>query len=181
MINSSKQDASSTKSDTENPYKKSCFVISRIGSRGSPEYSDSLTVLNYIIKPVLEPLGYEVTRQDSSPANNILKDIVKRLIEADIVIADISGSNLNVFYELGIRNSAGKPYITLLRKGERPPFDVTIFKYTLYDLSDVEVTESAKEELKERVQFSESKPGEASESPVSQLRDISYLRFNGDA
>ena len=104
---------------------KTCFVISSIGSEDTPKRTKADALLEYVIKPVLEPLGYEVTRADAIAApNNINRGIVEYLEDADLVVADVHDHNPNVFYELGIRNVVNKPYILIKKQGERLPFDI---------------------------------------------------------
>jgi len=50
--------------------------------------------------------------------------VYERLVSADLVIADLSGGNPNVFYELAVRHMTRKPFVQLLIKGEALPFDV---------------------------------------------------------
>lgn len=58
-------------------------------------------IFNKLIKPALEDVGYEVTRADSFlNQENILKDVVRGIAEADLVVADLTTLNANVFYEL---------------------------------------------------------------------------------
>ena len=45
---------------------------------------------------------------DVNTQQNILKDIVHMIYESDIVIADLTGLNANVFYELGVAHTLGK-------------------------------------------------------------------------
>lgn len=52
-------------------------------------------------------------------------EIVQNLINADLVVADLSGSNANVYYELGIRHAFGKPCIMLSDWELAPPFDIS--------------------------------------------------------
>lgn len=58
-----------------------------------------------IIKLAVENAGYDfVCKRSKATRGNILKDILKDLSESDLVIADLTGHNANVCYELGIRH-----------------------------------------------------------------------------
>ena len=55
---------------------------------------------------------------------------------ADVVVADISGSNPNVFYELGIAHALGKEVVIVAQGVERPPFDVSTARLLRYDTAE---------------------------------------------
>lgn len=167
--------------ETENKKKsKECFLISRIGETGSPEWTESMQAYKYLVKPVLEELGYNVTRADESAHANMLEDIIQRLIEADLVVVDLSGANTNVFYELGIRHATGKHSVAILNKGERPPFDLVHVRYVVYSLGDPDVLSKAKDSLKDRVIWSEENQG-TPDNPISINQNLEFLRFRANA
>jgi hypothetical protein len=83
-----------------------CFVIMPIRKEGTEEFQYFRALHDTVITPALKELGYQVTRADDVAAlGSIAADVVKRLAIADIVIADLSDLNANVFYELGIRHA----------------------------------------------------------------------------
>ena len=96
---------------------KTCFVISPIGNKGSAIRTRSDDVLNYIISPVLETLGFAPPiRSDLIEEPGIITDqIVGHLIKDDLVIADLTEHNANVFYELAVRHMTKKPVIHIAR------------------------------------------------------------------
>lgn len=56
-----------------------------------------------LIKPAFGAVGYNVKRADDIVSQqNILKDIVRSIAKADLIIADLTSLNANVFYELGM-------------------------------------------------------------------------------
>src|SRR4051812_13418482 len=85
---------------------KSCFMVMPIKKENSDEHRHYRALYEQFLKPVLESLDYEVTRADEvHKGGAVTKDVIVRLSEADLVIADITGLNPNVFYELGVRHS----------------------------------------------------------------------------
>lgn len=97
-----------------------------------------------IIVPAVQDAGYEAIREDiSATPGSIPKSIIKKLAEAEMVIADLSGINPNVFYELGIRHVLSKSgTVLIINKGETIPFDNAshrVIQYTneLADLDDI--------------------------------------------
>ena len=60
-------------------------------------------IFDKLIKPPLEEIGYEVFKADSLlDQQNILRDIIRGIETADLIIAEITTPNPNVFYELGL-------------------------------------------------------------------------------
>jgi hypothetical protein len=81
------------------------------------------------------------------------------------VVADLSGWNANVFYELGLRHSFRKPVVQLITRGERVPFDVQGTRVVYYTL-DLADGEQAKEEVGQQIAEAMD-PSFAVESPVT--------------
>ena len=103
---------------------KTCFVISPIGADGSDTRKKSNKLLKYVIEPVLHSTGYIVERADQlSQPGIITNQIVRKILDADLLIADLADGNPNVFYELAIRHGSAKPFIHLLSSKEKIPFD----------------------------------------------------------
>jgi len=112
-----------------------CFVICPIGDSGSATRRRADGVLVQIIKPALE--GYIVERADHDKSPGIVTEsIITKILEADLVVADLSGLNPNVMYELAIRHAVSKPVIQILEKGENLPFDISS-QNTIYFMPDL--------------------------------------------
>jgi hypothetical protein len=105
-----------------------------------------------LIDPVLQKLGFEGrTTQDIAKAGNIREDMFRLLVTADLVIADISVHNANVFYELGIRHALRDRHTFLLRcKADDTVFDLQGERYLVYEREKPEASvASLLEALKE--------------------------------
>src|SRR5947209_6977053 len=94
-----------------------CFVVMGYGKK--PDYEQNKTFdldksYQYIIKPAVEASGYECVRADEiQHAGNINVPMYEQLLEADLVIADLSTANVNAFFELGVRYAL-KPRTTIV-------------------------------------------------------------------
>jgi hypothetical protein len=116
---------------------RTCFVISPIGEPDSAERKLADDLLELIVDPALEALGFTVIRADKLVgASSITSDIVNHVQSADLCIIDLTGHNANVFYECGRRHETARPFIQVIRRGEKPPFDVSGIRTIFYDLSD---------------------------------------------
>ena len=130
---------------------------------------------NEIFQPVLEELKYQITRSDkiSSPGL-ITKIMIRHLIESDIVIADISGYNPNVMYELGIRHTKEKPVILVTSDIDKEfPFDIRDIRILGIDLKNQSYNKF-KNDLRSYIINAEIDPVNASESIVSQYCVTDY-------
>jgi hypothetical protein len=121
---------------------KSCFVISPIGEEGSETRKEADRVFNNIIRPATRRFRGELTvkRADhiASPGS-ITNEIIKMLRESEIVIADLTGWNPNVVYELAVRHFVNKPTILIIStKESRKPFDLQNERIVRYDTTDLE-------------------------------------------
>lgn len=115
------------------------FVIGPIGDKdaphGSPErhvYEEAVQVLEDVILPACSAFGLTATRADSIARPGEIPDQVFRLLrDSEVVIADLTGANANVMYELGLRHTTGKLTIQLGER-ERLPFDISVIRTILF-------------------------------------------------
>lgn len=91
-------------------------------------------VQEQLIVPALERVGVDGrTTLDILRAGNIRVDMFQRLLTADLVVADLSIDNANVFYELGIRHALREKRTFMLRcEGDKYPFDLQTDRYFIY-------------------------------------------------
>ena len=139
----------------------SCFVISPIGEEGTTDRARTDKVLRHLIRRTLEPHGYRVIRgdQDTNPGL-VTPAIIASLARADLIIADLSDLNPNVYYELAVAHGMAKPVIHIRRVGERLPFDVQDLRTISYDLSDPDRLDEARTQLYESVVYALAHPEE---------------------
>lgn len=87
-----------------------------------------------VIKPVCEEMNLSVYRADEVyKPGIILKDIIEGIVESEIIIADITPPNPNVFYELGFSHALNKTTILLAQRGGELPFDIKSYRVIFYD------------------------------------------------
>lgn len=122
------------------PNKRSVFVLMPFDEEFDGFYKN-------FIKPVLKEAGFNVLRADNIISQqNILRDVIKGIAESDLIIADLTGANPNVFYELGIAHTFRKPVILITQSIEDVPFDLKSYRLVEYSSHFIKIAE-AKEQL----------------------------------
>lgn len=162
--------------------KKLCFVACPIGKAATMERRHSDLLLNAVIKPVLEreEFGYEVKRADHDADPGMISDrIISDILSAELVIADLTDLNPNVFYELGIRHSREKPTIHMAREATPLPFDNFNHRTIFVDLSDWGSQEAARDGLANALRAI-SAPGYKVSNPITQANASFEMRMSGD-
>jgi len=106
------------------------------GADGQP--IDFNRIHSELLKPALEAAGFEVFRADDElRAGDIRADMFQELLVADLVVADLTLDNPNVWYELGVRHALRARGVVLVQ-GPRPtqPFDIYTDRKLNYHLKD---------------------------------------------
>lgn len=164
----------------ETAEKPECFVIAPIGTEKSDIRTRSDQILKHVIRPVADECGYKAVRADEiSEPGSITTQVINRILEAPMVVADLTGNNANVFYELAVRHAIRKPYVQLIQKGERIPFDVAGIRSIEIDHTNLDSVSTAKDEIKKQMLFTAANPGKI-ESPISIAIDLASLSQSDD-
>ena len=158
--------------------KKRCFVVMGFGVKTDYATGRKLDLnksYKYLIKPVVERKGLECVRADEILHSGVIDvPMYRELMEADVVIADLSTANLNATYELGIRHAL-RPYTTIvISESQLPyPFDlnhISITSYKMFEQGiDIEEAERFTKVLGDRLDAVLAK--QETDSPV-----YTYLR-----
>jgi tetratricopeptide (TPR) repeat protein len=94
-------------------------------------------------RPALEALGYQPVRADQDLGALIIKEMLERLYFSDLVMADLTIPNGNVYYEVGIRHAAKDVGCVLVGADwSAPLFDVDQMRQIRYPLPEGEVTDA---------------------------------------
>lgn len=163
--------------DTE-PVALKCFVIGPIGDRLAPidspprrTYEDAIQIFEEVIQPACESFGIKPIRADKmTKAGEIPEQIVRLLATADLVIADLTGANPNVMYELGLRHATGLPAIQLGEHG-RLPFDIAAIRTIQFARTETGLVQ-ARHQLQEMI----ATGVEEGFDPVTASRVLNSLR-----
>lgn len=135
----------------ENPSLKA-FVIGPIGDREARDgtesriaYEEGVQVLEEVIIPACHGFGIEALRSDGiTTTGEIPEQIFRQLRDCAIVIADLTGANPNVMYELGLRHTTGKLTIQIGER-DRLPFDVAAIRTIMFKRTESGLVQARKD------------------------------------
>ncbi len=89
------------------------------------------------IVQVGQELGFTVSRGDEKATpGDIFPQLLRLIVQARVIIANISGRNPNVFYELGIAHALDKPVVLISQSSVDIPFDVRAKQIVFYSSND---------------------------------------------
>lgn len=161
--------------------KKSCFIIGPIDKPGTEIHIWAKKALKHIIKPAAESCGYNnpLRADEITQPGMITRQVIERLREDDLVVADLSWHNPNVFYELAIRHAVRKPVVQIIRELDTLPFDVLNSRTIKYNLQDPDSWVPARDLLIEHIVSAEKNPSFA-DNPLTQAIDISLMSKSAD-
>lgn len=96
-----------------------------------------------VYRRVLQELGYRPVRADADVNSLIITEMIQRLVLGDIVVADLTLPNANVYYEIGVRHAARETGCVLSAANwARPVFDLAQMRQVRFPLAEGEITES---------------------------------------
>ncbi len=123
-----------------------CFTIMPFGGWFNDYYET-------IYKPAIESAGLSACRADDLfRPSTIVHDIWEYTQNAKLILADLSGKNPNVFYELGLAHALAKPAILITESIDDVPFDLRALRVLEYDKNEPRWGESLQERITNSIQ-----------------------------
>lgn len=109
--------------------------ICPISKKDSATRKRSDDIMKSVLNPIALEIGYSVIRADLLDGEVIIDDIIKMIMEADIVVADLTEFNPNVFYELGVRKAVKGKCICIVKDEnlDKLPFDIAHLRAIPYE------------------------------------------------
>jgi hypothetical protein len=103
-----------------------CFVLMPFGEKFDVVYRT-------LIAPSVEDSGLSVMRADEMTTPGfIIEQIRSAIQQSRLCIADVTGANPNVLYELGFAQASGKPVVMIAESAESAPFDIAAQRIFVY-------------------------------------------------
>lgn len=117
-------------SESVREFLDTCFVLMPFG-----EWFDRYYKEIYI--PAIKEAGFEPLRADSLfNSGSVIEQIWQQIRKAKVLLADLTGKNPNVFYELGLSHAARKPVVFVAGNIEDVPFDVRHLRVVTFDIRE---------------------------------------------
>ena len=109
-----------------------CFVMMPFGAWFDRYYQE-------IYVPAIKDAGFEPVRADELfTTGSVVEQIWEQIEKAKLLLADLSGKNPNVFYELGLAHAAKQPVIFTAAQVDDVPFDLRHLRVIIYDVREPE-------------------------------------------
>ncbi len=151
-----------------------CFFITPIGAEGSPERDRSDGILEFIVQEAASQLDLTAIRADQiAQPGQITLQVLEHVLGARAAVADLTGLNPNVFYELAVRHTARLPVVLIVDKGESLPFDIAQMRTVFFDHTDLRSATVCRKAIVS--QLKEAFAG-AVDSPIATTVDVKALQ-----
>ena len=111
---------------------KECFVIMPFSTSATHSEDEWTEIFEKLFKPAWNEFGIDCYRI-KVPIGSITKGIIEELYGASMVFADLTDSNPNVMYELGVRHTFRKPSVMVKEHSSKIPFDVSDYAVFGYE------------------------------------------------
>jgi hypothetical protein len=129
-----------------------CFILMPFG-----EWSDRYFKDIYV--PATKDAGFEPVRADVVfSTGSVIKQIWEQIGKAKVLLAELTGKNPNVFYELGLAHASGKPVVLISAIIEDVPFDLRHLRTIIYDVCEPDWGEKLRKNLTEYLKNAKEHP-----------------------
>lgn len=119
-----------------------------------------------IYVPAIREAGLEAVRADELfSTGSVIEQIWEQISRAKILLADLTGKNANVFYELGLAHAANKPVVFTTGQLEDVPFDLRHLRVAVYDIRDPSWGEKLKSTLAIYLKAAKAEPTKSVPQP----------------
>ena len=150
---------------------KTCYVIMPFSKTKTCTEDEWTDIFESIIKPAVEGggLGYRCLRSEAT-TGNIIKKVVNSLYQANVVVADLTDRNPNVFYELGVRHTLKNRTIIIAQRRKDIPSDLDGYASHVYRWKTTGQRDAFTKKLRDLLRSIESDT-DRSDNPVSDFLD----------
>lgn len=140
-----------------------CFVMMPFGEWFDRYYQD-------IYVPAIKEAGLEPVRGDELfSTGSVVEQIWEQIEKSKLLLADLSGKNANVFYELGLAHAARKPVVFTSAQLEDVPFDLRHLRVIIYDVREPEWAARLRQSITDYLKNAMKEPGKSIPHPFRKL------------
>jgi hypothetical protein len=142
-----------------------CFVMMPFGGWFDTYYKDIYTT-------AIKEAGFEPVRGDELfSTGSVVEQIWEQVVKAKVLLADLTGKNANVFYELGLAHAARKPVVFTAAKLEDVPFDLRHLRVIIYDVNEPGWDQKLKASLTTYLKNTKADPQKSIPQPFRDMAD----------
>ena len=151
-----------------------CFFIAPIGQEGSPERERSDGILEFIVDRAAHELNLTAIRADQiAEPGQITLQVIDHILGARAAVADVTGLNPNVFYELAVRHTARLPVAIIAEKGCNLPFDIAQMRTIFFESTSLRSADQCRIDIV--AQLKQALDRGAVDSPIATSIDVRTL------
>ncbi len=144
---------------------ETCFVMMPFGQWFDAYYKE-------VYAPAIKDAGMEPLRGDELfSSGTVIEQIWEQIQKSKILLADLTGKNANVFYELGLAHAARKPVVFTSGNLEDVPFDLRHLRVIVYDVRDTFWAEKLKTSLTAYLKNAKNEPEKSIPQPFRLLEN----------
>lgn len=136
-----------------------CFVMMPFGAWFDRYYQE-------IYVPAIKEAGFEAIRADELfTTGSVVEQIWDQIQKSKLLLADLSGKNPNVFYELGLAHAARKPVVFTASNVDDVPFDLRHLRVKIYDIREPEWAPRLRQSIADYLRNAIKGPGKSIPHP----------------
>jgi hypothetical protein len=140
-----------------------CFVMMPFGEWFDRYYQE-------IYVPAIKEAGLEPVRADELfTTGSVVEQIWEQIEKAKLLLADLTGKNANVFYELGLAHAAGRPVAFTSAVVEDVPFDLRHLRVIIYDTREPEWSARLQKSVADYLRNAIKEPGKSIPHPFRKM------------
>lgn len=148
-----------TKEPRVREFLDTCFVMMPFGEWFDRYYAE-------IYVPAIKEAGFEPVRADELfTTGSVVEQIWEQIEKAKLLLADLSGKNPNVFYELGLAHAAKKPVVFTAGQLDDVPFDLRHLRVIIYDIREPEWATRLRKSVADYLRNAAKEPGKSIPHP----------------
>ncbi|MCC6574158.1 MAG: hypothetical protein IT462_10220 [Planctomycetes bacterium] len=140
-----------------------CFVMMPFGGWNDAYYKE-------VYVPAVKEAGFEPVRGDEVfSSGSVVEQIWEQIEKAKVLLADLTGKNPNVFYELGLAHAARKPVVFTSGSLDDVPFDLRHLRMIIYETREPNWNAKLKASITAFLKSAKSEPEKSIPQPFRNI------------
>ncbi len=142
-----------------------CFVMMPFGQWFDRYYQE-------IYVPAIKEAGFEPVRADELfTTGSVVEQIWEQIEKAKLLLADLTGKNPNVFYELGLSHAARKPVVFTAGELDDVPFDLRHLRVIIYEVREPDWAARLRKSVTDYLRNAAKEPGKSIPHPFRKMAE----------